>query len=150
MPTPQEILNNQIEISELFHVYGELLSDRQRTFIRLYYDENLSLSEIAAQHAISRQAVHDAIKHGRRALSRYETTLHLLDLKNRNGFGVEDPVKRVGLTTILEEMETALRTESGDVRGRLLAQLASLRELLDLPPAERVREKTERAEEAAA
>jgi len=134
MPTPQEILDSQVEISELFHIYGDLLSDRQRTFIRLYYDENLSLSEIASQHEISRQAVHDAIKHGRRALSRYESTLRLREARNSQRGKPSDSEWKMKVELILEEMEKSLLEEGKDTRSRVLAQIASLRDLADLPP----------------
>ena len=130
MATPQEILENQINISELFHIYGELLSNRQRNFIRLYYDDNLSLSEIAAQHEISRQAVHDAIKHGRKALTRYEETLHLRDIKKTQGTSAGNPDWNSKLEMILEEMEKAIHEEAADIRGRLLAQIAPIRDLI--------------------
>lgn len=133
MPTPQEILDSQVEISELFHIYGNLLSDRQRTFIQLYYDENLSLSEIAAQHDISRQAVHDAIKHGRKALFRYESNLHLLEMKANKRFGSEDSEWKAKVGMILEEMENSIQEEGTAAKGRLLAQVASLRDLVDIP-----------------
>lgn len=130
MARTQEALQSQIQISDLFHVYGELLSVRQKTFIEMYYDENLSLSEIAERHGISRQAVHDAIKHGRRALEKYEATLHLLTLQRRGGVQNLQTGWRKKVETVLEEMELALRDDTADPKGRLLAQIASLRELL--------------------
>jgi len=133
MPTPQEMLEAQIEISELFHIYGDLLSDRQRTFIHLYYDENLTLSEIAVQHDISRQAVHDAIKHGRTALSRYESTLHLLERKRNEQTGGKSSEWKAKVETIIEEMEKSILEDGVETPSRLMAQLASLRELVDLP-----------------
>jgi predicted DNA-binding protein YlxM (UPF0122 family) len=148
MPTPQDILDNQVEISELFHIYGSLLSDRQKTFIQLYYDENLSLSEIAAQHDISRQAVHDAIKHGRRALFRYESTLHLLDMKSNRRFGSEDSEWKTKVGTILEEMENSIQEEGTTAKGRLLAQVASLRDLVDIPRNSRPQDDSSDEEEA--
>lgn len=45
----------------------------------MYYDENLSLSEIAEQEGISRSAVHDSLKSARRKLEEYESHLHILD-----------------------------------------------------------------------
>jgi len=130
MARTPEALQSQIQISDLFHVYGELLSVRQRTFIELYYDENLSLSEIAERHGISRQAVHDAIKHGRRALEKYEALLHLLAIQRRGGVQNLQSGWRKKVETVLEEMEIALRDDTADPKGRLLAQIASLRELL--------------------
>ena len=45
----------------LFDFYGELLTERQKEFYELYYDEDLSLSEIAENYGISRQGVRDVI-----------------------------------------------------------------------------------------
>ena len=45
----------------LFDFYGELLTDRQKEFYDLYYNEDLSLSEIAENYGISRQGVRDVI-----------------------------------------------------------------------------------------
>ena len=135
MSNSSDVLDNQVRISDLYHVYGELLSERQRTFIELYYDENLSLSEIASQHNISRQAVHDAIKHGRKALSRYEAVLGLLETRNQP---VHAPVHsdwKGKFSVILDEMENTIGSESmnGDA-SRLKAQIASLRDLLRETP----------------
>lgn len=49
------------QMSLLFDFYGELLTGRQRDFFDLYYNENLSLSEIAENAGISRQGVRDVI-----------------------------------------------------------------------------------------
>jgi hypothetical protein len=45
----------------LFDFYGELLTDRQKEFFDLYYNEDLSLAEIAENAGISRQGVRDVI-----------------------------------------------------------------------------------------
>lgn len=45
----------------LFDFYGELLTPRQREFFDLYYNEDLSLSEIAENNGITRQGVRDVI-----------------------------------------------------------------------------------------
>ncbi len=49
------------EMAMLFDFYGELLTDRQRELFDLYYNEDLSLSEIAENTGITRQGVRDAI-----------------------------------------------------------------------------------------
>jgi len=61
-------------------LYGELLPPKQRTFLTLHYNEDLSLSEIAEMHQVSRQAIHDAVSKGRKALMEYEGHLHLKEL----------------------------------------------------------------------
>ncbi len=130
MTQSNDALESQVRISDLYHLYGELLSERQRTFIELYYDENLSLSEIASQHNISRQAVHDAIKHGRKALARYEAVLGLLE--NRNA-GIQIPILsdwKGKFSVILDEMENTVTENTNGDASRLNAQIASLRDLL--------------------
>ena len=58
---------------------GELLeySIAGRIGKELYYNENLTLAEIAEYFHISRQAVHDAMRHGEEQLENYEAALHV-------------------------------------------------------------------------
>ena len=53
--------NQTFRMTMLFDFYGELLTERQREFYELYYDEDLSLSEIAENYGITRQGVRDVI-----------------------------------------------------------------------------------------
>ena len=53
--------NQTYRMTMLFDFYGELLTERQKEFYELYYDEDLSLSEIAENYGISRQGVRDVI-----------------------------------------------------------------------------------------
>ena len=48
-----------LQMSLLFDYYGELLSEKQRVCFDLYYNQDLSLSEIASELGITRQGVHD-------------------------------------------------------------------------------------------
>ena len=65
--------------SLLYDFYGALLTERQREVMALYHEENLSLSEIAQEYGISRQAVHDTLKKAEQALEEYEAKLGLID-----------------------------------------------------------------------
>ena len=56
----------------LFDYFGPLLSDRQRDCYDLYYNEDLSLSEIAELKGISRQGAWDTIKHAESRLVEFE------------------------------------------------------------------------------
>lgn len=69
----------KLEISDLYDAYASLLSEEQSTALDLYYNEDLSLSEIAEQTGISRQGVRDRIKHGESFLLFYEEKLHLCE-----------------------------------------------------------------------
>ena len=59
----------------LLDCYGSLLTQRQRALLEGYYDEDLSLSELAEPLGISRQAVHDSIRRGERQLEQYEAQM---------------------------------------------------------------------------
>ena len=67
-----------LRITVLLDLYGALLTEKQQGIMTLYYDEDLSLGEIAAEFGISRQGVHDAVKHCEKALLEYEDKLGLL------------------------------------------------------------------------
>lgn len=67
-----------IESSLLYDFYGQLLSENQQKIFSLYYEDNLSLSEIAAELEISRQGVHDALKKSEKRLQGYEEKLGLV------------------------------------------------------------------------
>ena len=55
------VKNQTYRMTMLYDFYGELLTDRQKEFFDLYYNEDLSLSEIAENNGISRQGVRDVI-----------------------------------------------------------------------------------------
>ncbi len=74
-------LENIVQKGELLDYYGALLTPRQRECLELYYNENLTLAEIADYFHISRQAVHDAMRHGEEQLEAYEAALHLAEAK---------------------------------------------------------------------
>ena len=53
--------NQTYRMTMLFDFYGEVLTPRQKEFFDLYYNEDLSLGEIAENYGISRQGVRDVI-----------------------------------------------------------------------------------------
>ena len=59
-------------MSLLFDTYGALLTEKQQTYFDLYYNQDLSLAEIAEQEGISRQGVHDAISRSEALLAAFE------------------------------------------------------------------------------
>ena len=80
------MLEESFEISILFDFYGPLLTDKQQEYIRLYHDENCSLTEIAEDAGISKQAVSDSIKKAEKKLRFYEEKLGLVARwKRENG-----------------------------------------------------------------
>ena len=67
----------KLEISVLLDFYGEMLTEKQRDVVELYYNEDLSLSEIAAHSQITRQGVRDSIKRAEGILLGLEERLGL-------------------------------------------------------------------------
>lgn len=59
--------------------YGPLLTDKQQLVFSLYYENDLSLSEISEEMNISRQAVFDILKRAGNALEDYEKRLNLVE-----------------------------------------------------------------------
>ena len=64
--------------SMLYDFYGSLLSNSQNEVMALYHEDNLSLSEIAAELGMTRLAVHYTLKKAERALEEYEDRLGLI------------------------------------------------------------------------
>ncbi|OPY58182.1 MAG: putative DNA-binding protein [Pelotomaculum sp. PtaU1.Bin035] len=62
----------------LYDFYGQLLTERQKIFMELYYCQDLSLGEIAGDYDVTRQAVHDTLKRAGQLLEDYEEKLGLV------------------------------------------------------------------------
>ena len=69
--------NQTYRMTMLYDFYGELLTERQKEFFDLYYNEDLSLAEIAENAGITRQGVRDAIKRAEAQLLEMEDRLGL-------------------------------------------------------------------------
>lgn len=70
-------MSKELKFVLLLDCYGDLLTDKQRETMELYYCEDLSLAEISEPRGITRQAVRDGIKHSEQIL---------LDMENKLGF----------------------------------------------------------------
>ena len=62
----------------LFDFYGELLTEKQRDWYDLHYNQDLSLQEIAEQYGATRQAVWSAIRRGEESLREFESKTGLV------------------------------------------------------------------------
>lgn len=62
----------------LYDFYGEVLTPRQKEFFDLYYNEDLSLGEIAENYNVTRQGVRDVIVRAEAALTELEDKTHLI------------------------------------------------------------------------
>lgn len=67
-------------VNLLYDIYAPLLTERQREILQLYFSDNCSLAEIAAEYQVSRQAVHDLIKRVLVTLESHEGKLGLYEL----------------------------------------------------------------------
>lgn len=76
-------MDKTLRMSLLFDIYGQLLTERQKHFFTLYYEDDLSLGEIAAQYGISRQAVYDMLKRSQKALCEFEDHMQLVALDEK-------------------------------------------------------------------
>ena len=72
-------MDNQILLNILYDYYGELLTDKQKNYIKDYYFDNLTLSEISENYNISRNAIHKSLKEIEEKLLYYEEKLKLYE-----------------------------------------------------------------------
>ena len=72
-----KMFEKNLNLGYLLDFYGELLSERKRSVMDMYYNEDFSLAEIAAEIGISRQGARDIIKKSEEELLFYEEKLGL-------------------------------------------------------------------------
>ncbi|HOI84871.1 MAG TPA: YlxM family DNA-binding protein [Acholeplasmataceae bacterium] len=70
-------------MGQLFDLYGDLLTEKQIAYFKLYYFEDYSLQEIAEVFEVSRNAVFDHIKKAEDHLLEYEQTLKLYEKREK-------------------------------------------------------------------
>lgn len=72
------MLKNNDWINDLLAWYGLLLTDNQKKIMENYYQEDLSLAEIAENNGVSRAAIHETIKRSEELLENYEDKLKVV------------------------------------------------------------------------
>jgi len=70
--------NQAYRMTMLFDFYGDILTERQKEFYDLYYNEDLSLGEIAENYGITRQGVRDVIVRAEAILTELEDKTGLI------------------------------------------------------------------------
>ena len=99
-------MEKNVKISMLCQIYGKILTDKQYEIINDYYNNDLSLSEIAENNNITRQAVRDIIKKGENKLFEYE------ELEEKLSFMEKTVKQERKLQQILEELSKIEDTSS--------------------------------------
>ena len=72
------LLESFLQVSLLYDFYGALLTDRQKKCVEMHFLNDFSLSEIADEFGVSRQAIYDIINRTRQMLVEYEEKLGLV------------------------------------------------------------------------
>lgn len=113
-------MDKKIEISMLCQIYGKLLTEKQFDYINDYYNNDLSLSEIAENYNITRQAARDNIKKGENKLFEYEEKLQIMKTTLRNEKKIEEILEQISkiqtnysdkqIAKILENVKKQLTT----------------------------------------
>ena len=88
-------MEEKIKISLLYQLYGKMLTEKQQEIIEDYYNNDLSLSEIAENNDITRQAVRDIIKKSEKKLNSYEKTLGLMQKSIEQKNKIEEIIKNI-------------------------------------------------------
>ena len=70
-------MSKNLEIALLLDFYGDMLTEKQRSMVDYYYNDDLSLAEIAENEGISRQGVRDSIKRAEAQMLEMEERLGL-------------------------------------------------------------------------
>ena len=102
--------NSAVMRSMLFDFYGELLTDKQREYFDLRYNEDLSLGEIAEQCGISRQGVWDIIRRAETAMTEIEEKTGLIKRfleRNAQIDELQNDLKSIGVSDegIMKKLE---------------------------------------------
>lgn len=97
-------MEETIYFNTLYDYYKELLTDKQKEYFEDYYQNNLSLSEIAEYNNISRNAVHKQLKETKKILENYETKLKLNEKNNK----ILKIIKQENNKKLLEKIERIL------------------------------------------
>ena len=107
-----------LDVINLFDIYGEMLTQKQQDFICYYYNDDLSLAEIAENEGITRQGVRDAIKRAEAQLFSFEEHLGLYERNEALRNGLEEISELIKLIDEVNR-KTILSREINDATSRI-------------------------------
>lgn len=82
---PEDIgFEQRMRLVRLYDIYGGLLTDRQQKCMEMHFYNDLSLSEIADEYSVSRQAIYDLLRRAEQILEKYESRLKLFAQNQEN------------------------------------------------------------------
>ena len=115
-----------LDVINLFDIYGEMLTQKQQDFICYYYNDDLSLAEIAENEGITRQGVRDAIKRAEAQLLSFEEHLGLYERNEALRSGLEEISELIKLIDEVNR-KTILSRDINDATSRIstLTQMLS-------------------------
>jgi len=96
-------MEKNLEFTQLYEIYGEMLTARMQDIFEQYYYSDLSLREIAANNNISYQAVNDSIKKSQKQLLEYENKIKALEMKKDILFLIENSKNSKEIDKITEK-----------------------------------------------
>lgn len=114
-------MKSRVYMALLYDFYGSLLTKRQQRFMELYFGEDLSMGEIAAEFGVSRQAVYDILNRAEAALKGYEQRLKLLE-----NFATEEK-QRAQLKQLVNLLQQSkLTPEQKEITAEIMALLRAM------------------------
>ncbi|KWZ99604.1 YlxM family DNA-binding protein [Anaerococcus jeddahensis] len=103
-----------VQVARLFDTYGSLLNEKQKDVINCYYNEDLSLNEIAQNNNKSKQAISDMIQRSVDKLFEFENELSLIKKKNK---------LRDDLSLLRELIESSNQSEAIDMIDEMINKI---------------------------
>lgn len=76
-------MESRLYLIDLFDIYGELLTNKQKDYFKDYYFDNLTLQEISENNDVSRNAVHKQLKETEEKLRHFENVLNIYEKNKR-------------------------------------------------------------------
>ena len=117
------MFEKNLNISLLLDFYGDILTERQKDMLDFYYNDDLSLAEIADNYDISRQGVRSVLKKGENILINMEEKLHLAERFS----SVQEKSSKIAIE--LEDLTHYIDNE--EISTKIMDLISQIKELAD-------------------